>query len=120
FKNEKYNFPEWRDIMGIWINSDKERMAELVNKITPPVQTSAANIFIWNENSEVEDRAMVLRRVTYLILVQPKDFFVKNLDDIIRRLSTALDSSCPALYRNEALTVFRALSLRFSEGHLLP
>ncbi|KAM9896618.1 hypothetical protein OXX69_010581, partial [Metschnikowia pulcherrima] len=47
-------------------------------------------------------------------------FFVKNLDDIIRRLSTALDSSCPALYRNEALTVFRALSLRFSEGHLLP
>ncbi|QBM91065.1 Dopey, N-terminal [Metschnikowia aff. pulcherrima] len=120
FKNEKYNIPEWRDIMGIWINSDKERMAELVNKITPPVQTSAANIFIWNESSEVEDRAMVLRRVTYLILVQPKDFFVKNLDDIIRRLSTALDSSCPALYRNEALTVFRALSLKFSEGHLLP
>ncbi|GEQ71249.1 hypothetical protein JCM33374_g4930 [Metschnikowia sp. JCM 33374] len=120
FNNEKYSIPEWREIIGLWIGSDKERMGELVNKIIPPVQSSAANIFIWNESSEVEDRAMVLRRISYLILISPKDFFVKNLDEIIGRLSTALNSSCPALYKRESLTVFRALSLRFSEGHLLP
>lgn len=120
FQNEKYNVPEWKEIIGLWISRDKERMNELVSKITPPVQSSAANIFIWNENSEVEDRVMVLRRISYLILVQPKDYFVKNLEDIAERLSTALNSTCPALYKCEALMVFRALSLRFSEGHLLP
>ncbi|OBA21890.1 hypothetical protein METBIDRAFT_39643 [Metschnikowia bicuspidata var. bicuspidata NRRL YB-4993] len=120
FQNGKHNLDQWRTIIGVWIKSDKERMSELVNKITPPVQSSAANIFIWNDNSEVEDRAMVLRRISYLILVQPKDFFVKNLDGIMGRLSTALNSTCPPLYKSEALSVFRALSLKFSEGHLLP
>lgn len=110
----------WQEAVGVWISSDKEKLIDFVARVTPSAQTSAANIFIWNENSEVEDRIFILKRITYLILVQPKDVFGSILEELFSRISAALNISCPPLYKSEAFNLFRVITLRFSEMQLLP
>lgn len=120
FLSDRCQQDGWKSVIGLWIANDKERMSELIARVTPSIQSSAANIFIWNENSEVEDRIFILRRITYLLMVQPKDQFANVLDDLFTKLNGALNSSCPALYKSEAFNLFRAISLKFDELHLLP
>lgn len=110
----------WQDAVGEWISSDKGKLTDFVARVTPSAQTTAANIFIWNENSEVEDRIFILKRITFLILVQPEDLFGSILDELFSRISAALNSSCPPLYKSEAFNLFRVITLRFSEMQLLP
>ncbi|SGZ50402.1 CIC11C00000005257 [Sungouiella intermedia] len=121
FFASKYSLQKgWQDAVAIWISSDKEKLTDYIARVTPSAQASAANIFIWNENSEVEDRIFILKRITYLILVLPEDLFASILDELFSRVSAALNSSCPPLYKSEAFNLFRVISLRFNEMQLLP
>lgn len=106
---------EWMNIIGLWVSNDKDRMIDLITRVTPSIQPSAANIFIWNENSDVEDRVFTLKRISYLLMVQPKDFFAETLEGLFAKLSLALNSTCPPLYKGEAFILFRAITLRFNE-----
>lgn len=120
FFSGKVQNGKWQTLVQHWIRSEKERMSDLVARITPSAQTGAASIFVWNENSEVEDKIFVLRRITFLVLVMPKDYFANVLEDLFGRLSAALSASCPPLYKAEAFTLVRAISIQFNEMHLLP
>lgn len=120
FSSGKFQQEGWKKSMALWIDSDKDKLNDLVARVTPSAQASAANIFIWNEHSEVEDRIFILKRISYLILVQPQDLFGSILDELFTRLSAALNSSCPPLYKSEAFNLFKVILLRFSEMQLLP
>lgn len=120
FTSKKCLQDEWRNVVKLWIATDKERMNELLTRVTPTIQTSAANIFIWNESSEVRDRSLALRRITFVMMILPKDHFATNLNELFLRLGSALNSDCPPLYKSEAFNLFRALSIKFSDAHLLP
>lgn len=120
FTSDRCQQAGWKVAVGIWISNEKERVSELIARVTPSVQSTAANIFIWNENSEVEDRIFILRRITYLLMVQPRDLYANLLDSLFIRVGAALNSSCPALYKSAAFNLFRAISLKFDEIHLLP
>ncbi|KAK6459880.1 Dopey, N-terminal-domain-containing protein [Scheffersomyces coipomensis] len=110
----------WNSIISLWISSDKERIGDMILRITPTASSTAGNIFTWNENSEIESKIGTLKRVTYLISIQPKDYFLEHFDEIFNRIEYALSMSCPAAYRAAIATLLRALSLKFSELHLLP
>lgn len=110
----------WKPIIGNWISNDKEKLGELVSRVTPSVQSSTSNIFIWNEKSEVEGKILTLKRISYLIMIQPQDFFINNLESILERVEYSLSMTCPAAYRSEISNLFRAISLKFGELHLLP
>lgn len=115
FTGGKFIETQWMKSVSLWVSNDKDKMSDLIARVTPTVQSSAANIFIWNENSEVEDRVFILKRISYLLLVQPKDYFAEILEGLFAKLSLALNSTCPALYKGEAFILFRAMTLRFSE-----
>ncbi|QFZ26262.1 putative protein dopey [Clavispora lusitaniae] len=115
FSSDKFMKEGWKNSVRIWVSKDKEKMSDLIARVTPSVQSSAANIFIWNEHSEVEDRVFILKRISYLLMVQPKDYFGDSLSDLFSKLTLALGSSCPPLYKRETFTLIRAITLRFSE-----
>lgn len=115
FTTGKFKEQQWRRSVGLWVSNDKDKMSDLIARVSPSAQPSAANIFIWNENSEVEDKVYILKRISYLLMIQPKDYFTEVLEGLFARLSLALTGSCPPLYRAEAFTLFRAMTLRFSE-----
>lgn len=110
----------WRSIIGVWIANEKEKMSDLIARVTPSIQPSAANIFIWNESSEVEDRVSVLKRITHLIMAGSTDAFGKELSELMAKISGLSSSACPPTYLSAAFTLFRAMTLKFSEPHLLP
>lgn len=120
FTSRKYEQEGWKEAVALWISSDKERLTDFIARVTPSAQTSATNIFIWNEHSEVEDRIFILKRISYILLIQSENLFGDILDELFARLSAALNSSCPPLYKSEAFNLFRIISLQFSEIHLLP
>lgn len=120
FTSRKFEQQGWKEAIALWIGTDREKLTDFIARVTPSAQASAANIFIWNEHSEVEDRIFILRRISYLILVEPADLFGNVLDELFVRLGAALNSSCPPLYKSEVFNLFRVITLRFSEVQLLP
>lgn len=111
---------EWKPVIRAWIFNDKEKFSELVFRVTPSVQSTASNIFIWNEKSEVENKVLTLKRISYLMMVQPQDFFLVYLESLFEKIEYSLSISCPIVFRTELLTLFRVITLKFSELHLLP
>lgn len=111
---------QWKPIISSWISCERDKIGDLVMKITPSVLSTSSNIFVWNENSEVESKRYVIRRISFLIICQPDDYFLPNLDDIFGRITYSLDTLCPVSYRTEITRLIRVLVLKFSELHLLP
>lgn len=111
---------QWKPIISIWISSEREKIADLIAKVTPSVLSTSSNIFIWNENSEIENKVYTLKRISFLIMSQPNDYFLPNLDELFNRITYSLDILCPASYRGEMTKLLRVLALKFSELHLLP
>ena len=111
---------QWKPIISNWISSERDKISDLIVKITPSVLSTPSNIFVWNENSEVESKRYVIRRITFLIICQPNDYFLPNLDDLFGRITYSLDTLCPISYRTEITKLIRVLVLNFSELHLLP
>lgn len=113
-------FERWINVFRLWIESDKDKFGDLIVRITPSVLLTTSNIFIWNEKSEVDSKLLIIKRIVYLLMIQPKDYFLTYLDVLMERVEYSLGISCPAAYRNELSLLFRAVTMRFSEMHLLP
>ncbi|KAG7662555.1 uncharacterized protein J8A68_003929 [[Candida] subhashii] len=111
---------QWDQILSIWIDNDKDKLGDLIAKIASSKATStASNLFIWSETTEIESKISVLKRISYLVLLQPVDYFLIHFDTLCDKLTASLHTGCPDLIRFEILTLFRVISLRFSEMHLV-
>lgn len=108
-----------KPILSNWIVNDKDKLGELISRISPSAQT-ASHIFIWNEKSEIESKILTIKRISYLLMIQPIDFFLTSLDSVFDRVEYSLSSSCPPAYRSEISVLFRVMLLKYSELHLLP
>ncbi|KAL8717527.1 MAG: hypothetical protein Q9225_005234 [Loekoesia sp. 1 TL-2023] len=114
----------WLPLFREWINSDKDRMDELLSRIPPP--TSAGIMFGVGASSarlEADRRTQLnLRRVATLLLAAPNDSFVVHLGAIqekITDLLTATAASSPSsATRAEIYIVLRALLLKNLPIHL--
>ncbi|CAK7909265.1 protein dopey [[Candida] anglica] len=111
---------QWENIIQKWITVDKDRILELISKVTSGSTSSTSNIFNWNENSESDNKVCNLKRISFLIQVQPKDYFLNPLQELFDRLDMSLGSACPATFKAEILILLRVITLKFSELHLLP
>ena len=117
---------DWLPLLKQWVISDKERMPEILNRITPP--TTAGIVFGVGATSarlEADRKTQLnLRRIATLILASPVDNFVTDLPMILERLVELLGatatSSPSSTTRAEIYMVARALVLRTSAVHLSP
>ncbi|KAK6948165.1 hypothetical protein Daesc_009929 [Daldinia eschscholtzii] len=117
---------DWLPLLKLWTVSDKERMPEILGRITPP--TTAGIVFGVGATSarlEADRKTQLnLRRVATLILACGVDTFITDLPLILERLIELLaatsTSSPSSTTRSEIYMVVRALVLRTSAIHLAP
>lgn len=114
----------WLPLLSQWAVADKERMPEVLSRITPP--TTAGIVFGVGATSarlEADRKTQLnLRRVAALILACPYDAFAAELGPVLEKLVELLGatstSSPSSTTRAEVYMVFRALVLRISPVHL--
>ena len=114
----------WLPIIRQWSLADKERMPELLARLTTP--TSAGIMFGVGANSarlEADRKAQLnLRRIAFLILSAANDTFVVNMtalqEKLVDLLNTTATSSPSSTTRAELYMLLRALLLKTSAHHL--
>ncbi|KKA28636.1 hypothetical protein TD95_001870 [Thielaviopsis punctulata] len=115
---------EWLPLLRQWVHADKDRMPELLARITPP--TTAGIVFGVGATSarlDADRRTQLnLRRIATLVLASAEDAFASDLDAIAAKLTELLGatstSSPSSVTRAEIYMVIRALVLRTSAVNL--
>ncbi|KAF5020629.1 hypothetical protein F66182_7336 [Fusarium sp. NRRL 66182] len=115
---------DWLPLLRQWTLTDKERMPEIVGRISAP--TTAGIVFGVGATSarlEADRKTQLnLRRIATLILAGSEDAFVSDLSDIFGKLAELLGasstSSPSSTTRADIYMVFRALALKTSAIHL--
>ncbi|OJD15453.1 hypothetical protein AJ78_04294 [Emergomyces pasteurianus Ep9510] len=116
----------WLDLLHHWILTDKDRLPELLSRLSPP--TSAGIMFGVGATAarlEADRKSQLnLRRITLLILAANEDHFGAELANVHQKLEDLLTathvSSPSSVTRAEVYMVLRALVLKTSAIHLAP
>lgn len=114
----------WLPILSQWTQSDKERVPELLSRLTAP--TTAGIMFgvgAASARQEADRKAQTtLRRISLLILASPEDAFTTNIAQILEKvveLLTATPASSPSsVTRADAFVLLRSIILKTSPIHL--
>ncbi|KAK4051842.1 hypothetical protein OIV83_002547 [Microbotryomycetes sp. JL201] len=117
--NRFFNAPphmhqQWKPVVNALMASDKERLVELLAKIST---VSSANIFT-NRELESLSRALSLRRLTYVIFAGEKDRFLTQLPGIQEKLVDLLRSPVGDMVHAEVYLCLRALFCRIGNQQL--
>ena len=115
---------DWLPLFRLWTLSDKERMQELLSRLTAP--TTAGIVFgVGATSARLEaDRKtqLSLRRAATLIMATVNDNFVTDLptmqEKIVDLLSATTTSSPSSTTRADIYILLRALVLKTSAFHL--
>ena len=115
---------DWLPLLKQWTLSDKERMPELLSRLTTP--TTAGIVFGVGATSarlEADRKTQLnLRRAATLILATMNDNFVTDLpaiqEKIVDLLSATTTSSPSSTTRPDVYILLRALALKTSAIHL--
>ncbi|KDN65551.1 hypothetical protein CSUB01_03573 [Colletotrichum sublineola] len=115
---------DWLPLLRQWTISDKERMPELLSRMTPP--TTAGIVFGVGATSarlEADRKTQLnLRRTATLVLASSEDTFVAELptilDKVVELLGATATSSPSSTTRAEIYMLVRALVLKTSAIHL--
>jgi hypothetical protein len=114
----------WLPILAQWTQSDKERLPELLARLSAP--TTAGIMFGVGATSarQEADRKtqLTLRRIALLILGSPEDAFTPNIPQVLEKvveLLTAMPASSPSsVTRADVIVLLRAIILKTSPVHL--
>ncbi|KHN96423.1 Dopey [Metarhizium album ARSEF 1941] len=114
----------WLPLLKQWVLTDKERMPEIVSRISAP--TTAGIVFGVGATSarlEADRKTQLnLRRIATLVLAAADDGFVAELpailDKLVELLSATSTSSPSSTTRADVYLVMRALALKTSPVHL--
>ncbi|EFY87795.1 putative regulator of reproduction DopA [Metarhizium acridum CQMa 102] len=114
----------WLPLLKQWVLTDKERMPEIVARISAP--TTAGIVFGVGATSarlEADRKTQLnLRRIATLVLAAADDGFVAELptifDKLVELLSATSTSSPSSTTRADVYMVIRALVLKTSPMHL--
>ncbi|KAK9479483.1 Dopey, N-terminal-domain-containing protein [Lipomyces japonicus] len=110
--------PKWIDILKQWLKNDKERMPELVSKVTS--HSSNTNVlFGWSDQESVV-RRQNLRRVALAFVTGDKDQFVVNLKENLDKLTELINSSVRESMLSDVFLTLRAILIKTSPVHLYP
>jgi hypothetical protein len=115
----------WLPILRSWVLADKERMPELLSRLTTPTSAGFLGVGASSARLEADRRTQLnLRRIATLILATPNDAFVfafPSLQEKIVDLLTATVASSPSsTTRAEIYMLMRALLVKTSTIHLAP
>ncbi|XP_066558430.1 protein dopey-1 isoform X2 [Amia ocellicauda] len=106
----------WRAIMDHLMTHDKTTFRDLMTRVAV-AQSSSLNLFT-NRDAELEQRAMLLKRLAFTIFSSEVDQYQKYLPDIQERLVESLRLPQVPTLHAQVFLFFRVLLLRMSPQHL--
>ncbi|KAJ8411492.1 hypothetical protein AAFF_G00163000 [Aldrovandia affinis] len=106
----------WRAIIDHLMTHDKTTFRDLMTRVAV-AQSSSLNLFT-NRDAELEQRAMLLKRLAFTIYSSEVDQYQKYLPDIQERLVESLRLPQVPILHAQVFLFFRVLLLRMSPQHL--
>ncbi|XP_063772963.1 protein dopey-1 isoform X2 [Pseudophryne corroboree] len=106
----------WRAIMDHLMTHDKTTFRDLMTRVAV-AQSSSLSLFT-NRDAELEQRAMLLKRLAFAIFSSEIDQYQKFLPDIQERLVESLRLPQVPTLHSQVFLFFRVLLLRISPQHL--
>ncbi|KAI9258777.1 Dopey, N-terminal-domain-containing protein [Phascolomyces articulosus] len=106
---------KWRKIVQTVFSLEKERFTELMSRVT----TSPSTAFFTNKDQETLNRALNLRRLSYVIFCGTTDQYVPQLPIIQEKLVELLKLDHGEMVHVEIYLCLRIMLVRFSQKHLL-
>ncbi|KAM4693771.1 protein DOP1A [Discoglossus pictus] len=116
FQMDGSSVSHWRAIMDHLMTHDKTTFRDLMTRVAV-AQSSSLNLFT-NREAELEQRAMLLRRLAFAIFSSEIDQYQKFLPDIQERLVESLRLPQVPTLHSQVFLFFRVLLLRMSPQHL--
>ena len=114
----------WMPILKQWALVDKERMADLLTRLTGPATAGIMfGVGASSARQEADRKAQLnLRRITLLLIAADHDDFLVNIsaiqEKIVELCNATVSSSPSSSTRAEIFMVMRALTLKVSTVHL--
>lgn len=106
----------WRAIIDHLMTHDKTTFRDLMTRVAV-AQSSSLSLFT-NRDAELEQRAMLLKRLAFTIYSSEVDQYQKYLPDIQERLVESLRLPQLPILHAQVFLFFRVLLLRMSPQHL--
>ncbi|XP_026868324.2 protein dopey-1 isoform X2 [Electrophorus electricus] len=106
----------WRAIIDHLMTHDKTTFRDLMTRVAV-AQSSSLSLFT-NRDAELEQRAMLLKRLAFTIYSSEVDQYQKYLPDIQERLVESLRLPQVPILHAQVFLFFRVLLLRVSPQHL--
>ncbi|XP_033619249.1 protein dopey-1 isoform X7 [Fukomys damarensis] len=116
FQMDAFCVNHWRAIMDNLMTHDKTTFRDLMTRVAV-AQSSSLNLFA-NRDVELEQRAMLLKRLAFAIFSSEIDQYQKYLPDIQERLVESLRLPQVPTLHSQVFLFFRVLLLRMSPQHL--
>ncbi|XP_041268335.1 protein dopey-1 isoform X3 [Onychostruthus taczanowskii] len=116
FQMDASSVNHWRAIMDNLMTHDKTTFRDLMTRVAV-AQSSSLNLFA-NRDAELEQRAMLLKRLAFAIFSSEIDQYQKYLPDIQERLVESLRLPQVPTLHSQVFLFFRVLLLRMSPQHL--
>ncbi|XP_048881412.1 protein dopey-1 isoform X3 [Brienomyrus brachyistius] len=106
----------WRAIIDHLMTHDKTTFRDLMTRVAV-AQSSSLNLFS-NRDAELEQRAMLMKRLAFTVYSSEVDQYQKYLPDIQERLVESLRLPQVPILHAQVFLFFRVLLLRMSPQHL--
>ncbi|KAK9464098.1 Dopey, N-terminal-domain-containing protein [Lipomyces oligophaga] len=118
FSISETQLPRWRDVIRQWLTNDKERIPDLISRVS--THSSNTNVlFGWSDQESVA-RRLNLRRIAFAYMCGETDQFMNNLKETLVKLSELVSSNVVESIRSDVFLCLRAIILRTSPVHLPP
>uniref|UniRef100_A0AAG5DBM9 Dopey N-terminal domain-containing protein n=1 Tax=Anopheles atroparvus TaxID=41427 RepID=A0AAG5DBM9_ANOAO len=117
FQMDRRCLPYWKTILDSLMTCDNTTFRDLMNRL-PLAQTGTLNIFTSKEQ-EYEQRALLLKRLAFVIFCSEVDQYHKYMPEIQEQLANSLRlPQVVPLIQSAVFLCFRVLLLRMSADHV--
>ncbi|XP_053672469.1 protein dopey-1 homolog [Anopheles nili] len=117
FQMDSRCLPYWKTILDSLMTCDNTTFRDLMNRL-PLAQTGTLNIFTSKEQ-EYEQRALLLKRLAFVIFCSEVDQYHKYMPEIQEQLANSLRlPQVVPLIQSAVFLCFRVLLLRMSADHV--
>ncbi|XP_035794385.1 protein dopey-1 homolog isoform X1 [Anopheles albimanus] len=117
FQMDSRCMPYWKTILDSLMTCDNTTFRDLMNRL-PMAQTGSLNIFTSKEQ-EYEQRALLLKRLAFVIFCSEVDQYHKYMPEIQEQLANSLRlPQVVPLIQSAVFLCFRVLLLRMSADHV--
>ena len=118
FQLDLPSLQHWRCTVDNLMTHDKTTFKELMAKVASTNQPGTLNVFSSKEQ-ELEQRALLLKRLAFVIFCSDEDQYQKQMPDIQERLAESLRTipSSPGV-QSAVFLCFRVILIRMSPPHV--